>query len=242
MSYRDDRTALETRRQALERELSDIGAHTAQLDALKDRAATLERELAETRRLLAGLGAKEEGARPSLLDGARVASPCSANWDDMVGDERARFCGQCQKNVFNLSAMAREEAEDFLRTRTGAVCVRLYRRTDGTVMTSDCSVGVRRKRRRHLAVIAIGGGAMAAAALGMRSGGSTTMGALAGPPEAHVTMGEMPVAMGLMVEPPAPVVGPAVEPAVVEPAPSFATPPRRVAPATTARGAGPPRR
>ena len=45
-----------------------------------------------------------------VLDGMRVASPCSAAWDEMEGDERSRFCRHCAKRVFNLSAMTREQA------------------------------------------------------------------------------------------------------------------------------------
>lgn len=32
------------------------------------------------------------------LDGLRVASPCSASWYRMTGDDRVRFCDQCRKN------------------------------------------------------------------------------------------------------------------------------------------------
>src|SRR5262249_10788550 len=41
----------------------------------------------------------------SILDNVRIASPCHARWEDMVGNDRARFCGQCRKNVYNFSAM-----------------------------------------------------------------------------------------------------------------------------------------
>ncbi len=47
----------------------------------------------------------------SSLRNVKVASPCSADWDRMIGDERARFCGQCELNVYNLSAMSTLEAE-----------------------------------------------------------------------------------------------------------------------------------
>jgi hypothetical protein len=77
-----------------------------------------------------------------LLDRIRIASPCAARWEDMEGDARARHCGQCRLNVYNLSEMTREEAERVMTT-TGAegVCVRMYRRADGTVLTRDCPVG-----------------------------------------------------------------------------------------------------
>jgi hypothetical protein len=41
-------------------------------------------------------------------------------------------------NVYYLSALSRNEAEELINTREGNLCVRLYRRADGTVMTRDC--------------------------------------------------------------------------------------------------------
>ena len=41
------------------------------------------------------------------LDSIKVASPCSADWEGMVGNNRQRFCGQCKLNVYNLSGMTR---------------------------------------------------------------------------------------------------------------------------------------
>ncbi len=80
----------------------------------------------------------------------RIASPCTADWSAMSpadDADRVRFCAACRKNVYNLSGMPREEAEALIRAREGEVCVRLYRRRDGTVMTDDCPVGLRRARR-----------------------------------------------------------------------------------------------
>jgi hypothetical protein len=56
----------------------------------------------------------------------------------MSGGDRVRFCSQCRLHVYNLSALTRESAEAFLRNAEGSVCVRLYRRPDGTVLTRDC--------------------------------------------------------------------------------------------------------
>ena len=77
----------------------------------------------------------------SPLENLRVASPCPANWDEMYGNERKRFCASCKLNVYNLSAMTRSEAEGFLINAEGRVCVRYYRRADGTVLTQNCPVG-----------------------------------------------------------------------------------------------------
>ncbi|MCG3130137.1 MAG: hypothetical protein FLDDKLPJ_00885 [Phycisphaerae bacterium] len=84
----------------------------------------------------------------SLLDRVRVASPCPASWENMTGDDRSRFCGQCNLHVYNLSDMTRDEAESLLRQREGRLCVRYYQRADGTILTRDCPVGLRAVRIR----------------------------------------------------------------------------------------------
>ena len=92
-----------------------------------------------------------------LLDQINVASPCSADWGEMSGDDRKRFCQQCSLHVYDLSTMTRMEAEGFLQSELGTgkrVCVRLYRRTDGRVLTKDCPVGLRRLRLRFVRSIA----------------------------------------------------------------------------------------
>src|SRR6266699_5221853 len=82
------------------------------------------------------------------LNRVRVAAPCDADWEQMIGDERARFCGQCNLNVYNLSSMTRSEAESFIARTEGRLCVRFYRRKDGSIITQDCPVGLRAVKRR----------------------------------------------------------------------------------------------
>jgi hypothetical protein len=76
------------------------------------------------------------------LDSISVAAPCRANWDDMLGTDRARHCGQCSLNVYNLSGMTRNEAEDLINRTDGRLCVRFFRRADGTIITQNCPVGL----------------------------------------------------------------------------------------------------
>jgi hypothetical protein len=83
-----------------------------------------------------------------LLESVHIANPCHVPWDAMAGDDRVRFCDQCRLNVYDLSAMTGEEAEDFLRRREGRTCLRLFRRADGTVLTRDCTVGQGMGRRK----------------------------------------------------------------------------------------------
>lgn len=84
----------------------------------------------------------------SPLNNVRVSSPCSANWDEMYGTDRKRLCGQCDMNVYNLSAMTRQEAESLIMNAEGRLCARFYRRPDGTILTKDCPVGWRAAKRR----------------------------------------------------------------------------------------------
>lgn len=76
------------------------------------------------------------------LDNIRVAKPCSSSWDDMSGDDRVRFCRACKLNVYNLSGMSRRDATDLVQLVEGRLCVRYFRRKDGTVLTADCPLGL----------------------------------------------------------------------------------------------------
>jgi hypothetical protein len=130
------------------------------------------------------------------LNHVEVAAPCTAGWDQMVGSERVRFCGQCNLNVFNLSAMSRDEAEALIARTEGRLCVKFYRRSDGSIITSDCPVGLRAIHRRvsYLTKAILAAGLTFLASIGLQS-------ALAAwdPPEHTV---------GIMVRPESPVVAP----------------------------------
>lgn len=82
------------------------------------------------------------------LDNIRVAAPCSADWDSMFGNERVRSCEQCHLNVYNLSEMSRVEAYRLINQAEGRLCVRFYRRRDGSIITQNCPVGLRAIKRR----------------------------------------------------------------------------------------------
>lgn len=82
------------------------------------------------------------------LDKIKIASPCGADWNEMRGDERRRFCSLCELNVYNLSDLTRAEAESFLINSEGRVCLRVFRRADGSVITRDCPVGWARIKKR----------------------------------------------------------------------------------------------
>ncbi|HET9627524.1 MAG TPA: hypothetical protein VFP84_39480 [Kofleriaceae bacterium] len=129
MTYRNDLAALAARKTALETELRDR-----------------QRELDEANRMVEEIEAR---TRLPVLDNLEVAAPCTARWDKMSGDDRVRACGDCQKNVYNLSALTRDEAEALIVEKEGQLCVRYFQRADGTVLLKDCEVGVKQRRRRR---------------------------------------------------------------------------------------------
>jgi hypothetical protein len=72
-----------------------------------------------------------------------IASPCDVPWREMEGNDRVRFCNKCQRNVYSLSALSPLEAESLKLQMNGQLCPRLYRRSDGTILTEDCPIGVK---------------------------------------------------------------------------------------------------
>lgn len=200
MSYRDDVEALAARHAALSAEVQQK-----------------TRELDSASRLLEEAKAK---AKLPVLPNIRVAAPCTADWNAMSGDERMRACGQCNKNVYNLSNMTRDEAEALIIAKEGKLCVRYYQRTDGTIILKDCEVAISSRRKRRLiaagaAALLAGGGGVA---MMLRSKAKIapaphyTMGAVAMPEPVEVK-GE--VAMPEPPPPPPPIVEQVVVPDVM---------------------------
>jgi hypothetical protein len=119
------------------------------------------------------------------LNNLKVASPCSQDWNAMIGSERKRYCGECKLNVYNLSGMTRAEAENLITTAEGRLCVRFYQRADGSVLTEDCPVGwAKVKARAKVYVTAVASliftffGALGLVAAFKKSTDSTIMGAI----------------------------------------------------------------
>lgn len=129
----------------------------------------------------------------------RLDLPCQVPWETMDAvdaDGHVRYCGQCQLNVHNLSAMTADEARAFLARQPQRVCVSFRRAQDGTVLTLDYQPAAPPGRRRWqkaavaAAVVTAAGGAVAVSQRG---------GAL--PP---LLGGTVAVAGGICAAPPAP--------------------------------------
>lgn len=142
---------------------NDVEALAARHDALAAEVATKTRELGTARQLL---DEAQQRARLPVLPNIRVASPCRADWNEMTGDDRVRACAACNKSVYNLSEMTRDEAEALIVAKEGRLCVRYFQRKDGTILLKDCAVGVKQKRKRRLiaagAAALLGGGGLLA--------------------------------------------------------------------------------
>lgn len=97
------------------------------------------------------LNAFHHSSKPESIDlnNLRVATPCPADWEKMVGDERVRHCGDCNLNVYNLSAMTERQVEELIAGSRGKrLCTRFYRRADGTILTQDCPWSLRALKRK----------------------------------------------------------------------------------------------
>jgi hypothetical protein len=91
------------------------------------------------------------GPKPQEVNLTRlnIASPCPADWEKMIGDERVRHCSECNLNVYNISAMTEPQAMQLIAKNQGQrVCLRLYRRADGTVITRNCPWNLRSMTRK----------------------------------------------------------------------------------------------
>lgn len=90
-----------------------------------------------------------------ILNRVHIAAPCDVDWNTMDGDERTRFCHQCKLNVYNVAEMSAEETRELLQNTEGRLCMRLYRRRDGTIITDNCPVGLKelRDQLRRCAVL-----------------------------------------------------------------------------------------
>ena len=198
MTYRDDLQATRMRRDVLARELHQV---RSRMDVLTRDAEVLERELAQAAQNLDQARARVE---LPLLQRVRVASPCKERWDDMVGDEHVRFCGRCEKNVYDLSSLSASQADALLRERGESMCVRFFRRSDGTILTSDCPVGARKRFWRRAATAAVASG-LAAAGITMAAATTTCdtreMGKVAVMGEPAIEVMGQEVAGGLEIAP-----------------------------------------
>jgi len=130
------------------------------------------------------------------LNSISVAKPCRADWNSMTGDERKRHCGECGLNVHNIAGMTAAEVRKLIGTHEGRLCIRLFRRPDGTVITKDCPKGLAAYRRR----VARFAGAAFAAAVGLFSASFAQSKTASAHPQNTSVTAVKPVLEGVVVD------------------------------------------
>lgn len=89
------------------------------------------------------------------LDFLTIVSPCTQKWDTMPGDDRKRFCGQCQLYVHNLTEYSKSEIEELVGEQdleSTRLCALIKLDKKGRMVTSNCPLYLRKYRQRVLAV------------------------------------------------------------------------------------------
>jgi hypothetical protein len=85
--------------------------------------------------------------RFDVLNSISIPTPCTAvPWEDMQGKDRSRFWSKCSEHVYDISELTKADAVALLAESDRSPCLRIYRRPDGRVMTSDC---LSRRQRTH---------------------------------------------------------------------------------------------
>jgi hypothetical protein len=85
-----------------------------------------------------------------VLDSITIPTHCPVPWEEMEGDDRTRHCAKCQERVHDVAALTPAEAVELLSSPGKSPCLRIYRRTDGRVMTADCPANRRERIWRWL--------------------------------------------------------------------------------------------
>ena len=62
-----------------------------------------------------------------LLTQLEIKKPCSADWDQMTGNSRIRFCEHCQLSVNDLSSLTLKRVRRLIAKSKGQLCVRYHR-------------------------------------------------------------------------------------------------------------------
>lgn len=75
--------------------------------------------------------------RNEKLSRLAIGSPCSTAWDGMQGDERRRYCRECERQVHDLGQMTPREIAALIEASRGHLCARITRDSHGRIVTLD---------------------------------------------------------------------------------------------------------
>jgi hypothetical protein len=63
-------------------------------------------------------------SRDDFASRFQITSPCTEDWDSMVGNDQIRFCTHCQRSVHDFSTMSRKQIKRIVAASGGRFCVR----------------------------------------------------------------------------------------------------------------------
>jgi protocatechuate 3,4-dioxygenase beta subunit len=66
-------------------------------------------------------------SRKELFQQLHIASPCSVEWESMIGNDRVRFCEHCRLSVHHVDALSRKQLRRLIARSHGRVCVNYWR-------------------------------------------------------------------------------------------------------------------
>ena len=87
-------------------------------------------------------------AAKHFLNNVTIPSPCTADWNSMIGNDQVRFCGHCNLDVHNLSQMTRPQAERLVARSKGRLCVQYHHDAAGRPQTLPVGQKLHRIGRR----------------------------------------------------------------------------------------------
>ncbi len=65
-----------------------------------------------------------------------IENPCHENWDNMLQEEKGKFCNACQKTVVDFSKMTNEQIINFLNHTNERVCGRIAKHQHNTPISN----------------------------------------------------------------------------------------------------------
>ena len=74
-------------------------------------------------------------SKKTLLDAIYIPLPCPKSWEKMIGGDKVRFCESCENDIYNISAMTRQEARKLLFQSKEKVCIRMEKDSAGRIRT-----------------------------------------------------------------------------------------------------------
>lgn len=73
----------------------------------------------------------------------KIASPCNVPLSEMEDRGNCFHCNSCKLNVYHFSNLTNAEIADLLNENNEKLCIGIFRREDGTMITKDCPLGLR---------------------------------------------------------------------------------------------------